>query len=289
MIPKVEFEVSEAVNEFCHFSVLYADLMPVELATGMLGNRAYQERNHHLIQDPIRLELQRSKPFSSEAEWYSFTTGLMKPSESEGLRLTDQGRLWEWYRDHYPPATIGFSDIWAETRPKLEDYKSKFASQWSTISDRVLSNLSRLAGTRWQTDKIHVHFIDCLYGGFGWDNCIGFAALPDMAVQRKFIAHELSELITPQHIVRDELQKANLDLGITHTVVDMLAYLSIREFLAQPDGTNLEKKGVKPNPNYYPEAAVLLPIFERYAEEPMAYPDFAGFIQDMTHSLKHVS
>lgn len=262
--------------------------MPVELTTGMLGNRAYQERNHHLIQDPIRLELQRSKPFPSDGEWYNFATRLMKRSEPEGLALTDQGRLWEWYRDHYPRATIGFSDIWAETGPKLEDYKGKFASQWSPISDQVLSNLSKLAGTHWRMDKIHVHFIDCLYGGFAWGNCIGFTTLLDMAVQKKFVAHELSELITPQAIVRDELQKANLNLGITHTVVDMLVYLSVREFLAQPNATNLEKKGVKPNPNYYPEADFLLPIFERYAEEPTAYPDFPGFIHDMTNSLKHI-
>src|SRR5438034_2468992 len=55
-----------------------------------------------------------------------------------------------------------------------------------------------LAKRPWTTDRIRVHFIDCLYGGFGWNDCIGFAPFPDIEVQKKFLAHELSELITPR-------------------------------------------------------------------------------------------
>ena len=76
--PRVEFGVSRVVNEFCHISVLYSELMPLELATGMLENKAYQGRNAHLRQDEVRLELQRVEPFASESEWYRFATGLMK-------------------------------------------------------------------------------------------------------------------------------------------------------------------------------------------------------------------
>src|SRR5207245_9725028 len=83
--PRIEFGVSRVVNEFCHISVMYSELMPVELATGMLANKAYQARNAHLRRDEVRLELQRVGPFASESEWYGFLTGLMKTGPSGGL------------------------------------------------------------------------------------------------------------------------------------------------------------------------------------------------------------
>ena len=142
-----------------------------------------------------------------------------------------------------------------------------------------------MAKTHWKTDKIHVHFIDSLYGGFGWDDCIGFAAFPDMEVQKKFLAHELSELVTPQQIVARALRNAGLNLGTTHTVVDMLAYFSVKDFIAKPVFPNPERKGIKPNQNYYPSVDELFPIFERYAENPSAYPDFESFVDSMIAGL----
>src|SRR5438034_5490123 len=75
-----------------------------------------------------------------------------------------------------------------------------------------------LAKRPWTTDRIRVHFIDCLYGGFGWNDCIGFAPFPDIEVQKKFLAHELSELITPGRSLVEALREAKLNLGIAHTV-----------------------------------------------------------------------
>ena len=261
--------------------------MPVELATGMLGNKAYQARNAHLRRDEVRLELQRVGPFASESEWYRFATGLMNRGPSGGLEaLSGNSKFAGSFQKIRQGGEAGFEEIWREARSRLEEYKEKFESEWSPISDQVLSHLSTLAKTSWAVDRIRVHFIDCLYGGFGWNDCIGFAAFPDLHVQKKFLAHELSELITPQRLVGDALGKANLNSGITHTIVDMLAYFSVRDFLAKPVYPNPERKGIKPNPNYYPVVKELYPLFELYAENPSIYTDFEELVQDMIAKLK---
>src|SRR5438445_12540437 len=159
----------------------------------------------------------------------------MKRAPSGGREaLSGNSKLAELFRKIRQGGVAGFEQIWKEARPRLEEYKEKFQSEWSPIGDQVLSRLSTLAKTPWASDRIRVDFIDCLYGGFGWNDCIGFAAFPDLHVQKKFLAHELSELITPQRLVGDALGKANLNSGITHTIVDMLAYFSVRDFLAKP-------------------------------------------------------
>jgi len=285
--PQIEFGVSRVVNEFCHISVLYSELMPIELATGMLGNKSYQAQNAHFRRDEVRLELQRVGPFATESEWYQFATGLMKRGPSGGLEaLSANSKLAELFRKIHQRGVAGFEEIWSEARPRLERYKESFEAEWSPIGDQVLSRLSTLAKTPWALDRIRVHFIDCLYGGFGWNDCIGFAAFPDLQVQKKFLAHELSELITPRHIVGDALRKAGLSSEIAHTVVDMLAYFSVRNFLARPVYPNPERKGIRPNPNYYPAVEELYPTFESYAENPSIYADFEELVQVMIAKLK---
>lgn len=264
--------------------------MPIELATGMLGNKAYQARNAHLRRDEVRLELQRAGPFASESEWYRFATGLMKRGPSGAFEArSGHSKPEESFRKIRQGGVAGFEEVWREVRPRLEEYQEKFAPEWSSISDQVLSRLSALAKTSWTMDKIRVHFIDCLYGGFGWNDCIGFAALPDLQIQKKFLAHELSELITPRQLVGDALREANLNSGIAHTIVDMVAYFSVRDFLARPVNPNPESKGIKPNPNYYPAVKELYPMFELYAENPAIYTDFEELVHDIIVKLSKSS
>lgn len=157
------------------------------------------------------------------------------------------------------------------------------------VSDEVLGRLQDLTKTHWRVGEIIVEFIDCLNGGFGWDDSIGFATLPDMEVQKKFLAHELSELITPRRVLDERLKNARLNMGITHTVVDMLAYFAVKDSMKKPIPPNKEKKGVRPNPNYYPVVDVLFPFFEHYAENPSIYQDFPTFAQYLIEFLKTLS
>jgi hypothetical protein len=287
LIPRIEFGVSRVLNEFCHLSVLYSELMPVELAEGMLGNKAYQSRHRSLQRDDLRLELQSAAPFGSQAEWYTFAAGLMKRDGSGGFEsLSRTSKFTEIFQKVRLRKEVGFGEIWSETRPRLEEYKDKFESQWSPISEEVLSRLSKFAKTPWRSEKITVHFVDCLWGGFGWDDCIGFAPFPDMEVQKKFLAHELSELITPQRIVSEALRAQGLNLGVTHTVVDMLAYFSVRDFIGKHVFPNPERKGIRPNPNYYLAVEELYPIFESYFENTSKYSGFSSLVQDIVLKLK---
>ena len=182
-----------------------------------------------------------------------------------------------------------FEEIWDDCMPRLVEYQYNFSRQWSSIGDRILLKLQELAKRVWQADEIRVHYIDCLYGGFGWADCIGLTAFPDLEVQKKLLTHELSELVSPQMIIVNALKRARLDLGITHTVVDMLAYFSAREFLASSNPEGREKKGIRPNPSYYPAADILFPFFERYADNPSVYPDFESVVKEIISTLLPVA
>ena len=286
MVPKVKFEVSRDVNEFCHLSVLYADLMPAELANGILRNLAYQEKHHRLRHDEVRLELQKTGPFATDSEWYRFAMGLMKPDPYRGFRsISGTSPFEELFRQSGLRGDKDFEEIWNDTMPRLVEYQYNFSRQWSTIGDRILLNLQELAKSIWHADEIRVHYIDCLYGGFGWASCIGLTVFPDLEVQKKLLTHELSELVSPQTIIAKALQRARLDPGITHTVVDMLAYFSAREFIARTDPQGREKKGIRPNPSYYPAADILFPVFERYVDNPSVYPDFESLMREIVSAL----
>jgi len=180
----------------------------------------------------------------------------------------------------------GWAQIWDLARPRLEGYKQKFESEWNPISDSVLSRLSQLAKVEWMTDEIRVHFVDCLNGGFAWHDSIAFATLPDVEVQKKFLSHELSELITPSPLVEKELRRARLDPEIAHTVVDMLAYFSVKDFIAKPADPNMERKGVVPNKNYYPKVEELYTLFEEYTKNPSKYDDFSSLVKKIVLRLK---
>jgi len=123
--------------------------------------------------------------------------------------------------------------------------------------------------------------VDCLWGGFSWVDTIAFTPFPDTEVQKKFLAHELSELITPSSIVESRLTESGLDGGIVHTVVDMIAYYSVKDSIS-----NLDRKGIRPNPSYYPAVEILYPLFEKYSRDPSAYDDFRAFVNDMVSKLK---
>lgn len=286
LVPRIEFDVSRVLNEFCHLSVLYSDLMPSELANGILRNREYQDQHRQFRYDDVRLKLQETGPFSSATEWYKFAAGLMKRSAFGGfVSLSTHSKFVDLFQDLRQRHATGFDKIWKETWPRLESFRAKFELQWTPISQQVLSRLSDLARTQWYTERIHVQYVDCLYGGFAWNDCIAVTSTPDLDIQKKLLTHELSELITPQEVIAKALLRATLDPGITHTVVDMLAYFSVQEFLNMYDSAGREKKGLRPNPRYYPEADVLLPILELYAANPLIYSNFREVAEELVSKL----
>ncbi len=286
MLPRVTFEVNRALNHFCHVSVLYSDSLPAELADGMLGNKAYRDKNGGLRQERILRALRETEPVRANA-WYSLARQLMRTASLEeaergngvagGLQVMF-GRLKQEDRD--------FDEIWSKTEARLEEYKARFQAIWSPMSDRVLARLSSLAKEDWDTEEIRVHFVDCLWGGFAWVDSIAFTPFPDLEVQKKFLTHELSELITPSQVVAKKLRETGLNPGIAHTVVDLIAYFSVTDFIEKPISSHPERKGIRPNPNYYPAVDELYPLFEKYAMDPAAYTDFDTFVDEIVSVLK---
>lgn len=275
------------MNEFFHVSVLYAEYLPSELSSGMLGNKSYLDRNAHLRQDGTLRELQTTPPMSSSS-WYSFARDLMKAEGLEEVASEWKGRvpLIDLFLNLLHRDAEGWGEIWEKAQTRLEQYKEGFEAVWSPISDSILSRLASLAKRQWRTDEIRVHFADCLYGGFAWHDCIAFATLPDTEVQKKFITHELSELITPSRLVEESLGEAGLDPGIVHTVVDMLAYFSVKDFIAKPVYPHPERRGVVPNSNYYPKVEELYPVFDNYSKNPSKYDGLGSLIEEIILRLK---
>jgi hypothetical protein len=286
MVPRIRLEVSNLVNEFCHLSVLYSNCLPLELSSGMLGNKVYASRNAQLRQNNILRELQKA-PISARS-WYTIARDLMRAGDLEEVVSEWKGRepMTDLFLNILSRGSYGWEQKWDLTRPRLEEYRQKFGSVWSPIADSVLSRLSQLSHVEWTPDEIHVHFVDCLNGGFAWHDGIAFATLPDVEVQKKFLAHELSELITPSPLVTKELGKARLDPEIAHTVVDMLAYFSVKNFIAKPVEPNIDRKGVVPNKNYYPKVEELYPLFEEYSKNP-SEDDFASLVKKIVLALKN--
>jgi len=252
----------------------------------MLGNKVYVSRNSQLRKNSILRELQKA-PISPRS-WYAFARDLMRTGDFEEVVSDWKGRepMTDVFLNILSHGSNGWEQIWELTRPRLEEYKQKFGSVWSPIADSVLSRLSQLAHVEWTADEIRVHFVDCLNGGFAWHDSIAFATLPDIEVQKKFLTHELSELITPSPFVTRELGKSSLDPEIAHTMVDMLAYFSVKDFIAKPVDPNIERKGVVPNKNYYPKVEELYPLFEEYSKNPSEHDDFGSLVKKIIVTLK---
>ncbi len=284
--PKITFGTSRLMNEFCHISVLYADQLPDELALGMLGNKSYQEQNAHLREDKVLQGFRQAEQISPSS-WYSLARALMRAGKLGEVRPNwKAGGQATFLLGILFDGVAGYNEIWEKTQSRLQEYKEKFAAVWDRMSDSVLSNLSVLSKREWAIDEVLVHFVDCLWGGFAWVDSIAFAAFPDIEVQKKFLAHELSELITPRAIVEPRLTEAGLDSEIAHTVVDMIAYFSVKDYIAKPVFPNPERKGIRPNPNYYPAVEVLYPLFEQYSQDTSAYKNFGALVKDMILKVK---
>ncbi len=284
-VPRIRFETSRVVNEFCHISVLYADRLPSELALGMLGNKQYQDQHSALRRDEILPLFQKAGQISASS-WYSLARALMRARTLSEFPSSHDGQPSNVFLSLLRQGLADYDESWEKSRARLEEYKEKFSAIWTPISDRVLFNLSALTKRKWETNEILIHFADCLFGGFAWIDCIAFAAFPDFEVQKKFLTHELSELITPRSTVERKLAGAGLDPEIAHTVVDMIAYFSVKDFIAKPVYPHLERRGIRPNPNYYPAVEDLYPLFERYSENPSSYNSFKTLLQDVIMKLK---
>jgi hypothetical protein len=166
----------------------------------------------------------------------------------------DQAEIWVGILTE---ALTSYESIWAQTEVRLEEYKSRFEAEWASIRESVLTSMSRLAKLPWKIESIDVHLVDCVYGAQSWVRDVVLPIFPVVDIEKKLLAHEIAHILVPDYLLKTKLKALSLDCAISHTIVDLIAYFGVKAHMLDP-----ERKGIKPNPNYYAHVPELYPIFE---------------------------
>lgn len=271
MIPKVRFFVNKYVNLFYHLSVLFSEYFPDEESLGFLGNSAYRQKYEHSKTEKLHRLFQNLQEYSFYT-WDFAGKSLFEAdtidSAAEALKSTSQKVAEIWFKI-YLEAFDSYEDVWMKTEPKLKEYALKFEVEWDPIGASVLSNMSNIARCSWKHESMNVYFVDCLYGASAWVRDIALAPFPDTDVEKKLLAHELAHTLVPDHFLKTKLRDFGLDLSLSHTIIDLIAYFSVKKHV-----TDSERRGIKPNPDYYEQVDRLYPIFEDCYKHPETYRGF---------------
>ena len=274
-VPRIVFSVSKYVNLFYHVGVLFLEYSPDEII-GFLKNSTY-------IKEHERLRTKKLHELFQILQKYSYYTwdfmGLPLSqvddmSSVKNILLDTSQKVAQTWHEIYREALGAYEHIWARTEPKLRKFASEFKTQWDPISEPILAKMSNMAKRSWNEECINVNFVDCVYGGSAWIKDVVLVPYPDMDIEKKLLAHELAHTLIPEYYLRQELRKARLDWSISHTVVDLIAYFSVKEHVSEPN-----RRGIKPNPSYYAHVEELYPVFEECNMHPESYGDFEDILK----------
>jgi hypothetical protein len=196
------------------------------------------------------------------------------PGSVKNILLDTSQKVTQTWYEIYQEALGAYEHIWARTEPKLGKFMAEFKAQWDPISEPVLTNMSNMAKRSWNVECLNVNFVDCVCGGSAWIKDVVLVPYPDIDVEKKLLAHELAHTLIPEYYLRQELRKAHLDWSISHTVIDMIAYFSVKDHVSESD-----RRGIKPNPNYYAHVEELSSVFEECYTHPESYGDVEGMLK----------
>jgi hypothetical protein len=277
-VPNIKFFVSKNVNLFYHVCVLFSEYFPDELSLGILNKSSYRQLYEYLKTESLHEKFQQLQ-FYSYYTWDFVGKSLFELNSTFSVRdnlhkvsrkITD---IWlKILEEALPP----YEDIWAETREKLEKYKVAFETEWHPIYESVLNIMSNMAKLQWRIDSINVHLVDCVHGAAAFIEDIVLPPFPDMDVEKKLLTHEIAHVLMPEYFLKTKLQNLGLDPVISHTIVDLIAYFGIKEYLTDP-----ERLGMKPNPKYYVHVHKLYPIFEECYENPEKHRNFEEILEQI--------
>ena len=277
-VPKVQFFVNKYVNLFYHLCVLFAEYFSDEQSLGFLNNPSYRqayghlktERLHHLFQ-----VLQEYSFYAWDFAGKSLFEATATISAENALKGTFQ-KLAEIWLEIYSEALPSYEGLWAQAESKLKEYALTFEASWSSVSGSVLSKMSGIARCPWKQESITVHFVDCLHGASAWIRDVVLPPFMDIDAEKKLLAHELAHTLVPDYFLKTRIQNLGLDWAFSHTIVDFIAYFSIKDYITDP-----EKRGIKPNPNYYEQVDKLYPIFEDCFKHPEKYESFDDILMQI--------
>lgn len=270
-VPKLKFSVNKHVNLFYHLSVLFSEYFSDEESLGILNNEAYRQANGHLKTERLHQLFQRLQEHSFYT-WDFVGKSLFETNtitQVEKVLRDKSQKLVDIWMEIYSESLNSYESIWVQTELKLKQYTQEFEEKWGSINESVLSRMADIAKCSWKQKFINVHFVDCVNGASAWITDIVLPPFLNIDVEKKLLAHELAHTLVPDYFLKPKLQNLALDQGIAHTFVDLIAYFSIKEHVADP-----EKRGIKPNPRYYVQVDKFYPIFEDCYNYPEKYRSF---------------
>jgi hypothetical protein len=278
LIPTIRFFVNEYVNLYYHLSVLFSEYFSDEESVGFLNNSVYRQKYRHLKTEKLHQLFQSLQQYSFYA-WDFAGKSLFEANTMDSaakiLKSTSQKIAEIWF-EIYSEAFNSYEDVWAQTKIKLKECAQKFKMEWDSISASVLSRMSSISKCPWKHGTINVHFVDCICGASAWVKDIALAPFPDIDVEKKLLSHELAHTLVPDHFLKTKLRDFGLDLGLSHSIVDLIAYFSVKDHV-----TDLERRGIRPNPDYYEQVERLYPIFEdcyKYPRTSRSFDEILGRI-----------
>jgi len=270
-VPKVRFFVNKYVNLYYHVCVLFSEYLSDEYANGILNNSAYRRQHERLKTQSLHQKFQNLWRYSYYA-WDFVGKSLFEAKTNACARKIlsrasqDQVDVW---LDILSEALPSYEDIWSQMEGRIREFVVNFDAEWNAIHDSILSKISDVAKLPWKTQFINVHFVDCVRGASSWIEDVVMPPFPDMDVEKKLLSHEIAHILVPDYLLKTKLQTLGLDCSIAHTIVDLIAYFSVKENVTDP-----ERRGIKPNPDYYKEVPKLYSIFDDCYKNPGRYQNF---------------
>jgi hypothetical protein len=283
-VPRIQFSVSKYVNMFYHLSVLFSEYFSDEESLGFLNNASYRREHvslktsklHHLFQT-----LQDHAFYTWDFAGKSLFKADSLASAERVLRYTSDQLVEVWLKI-YGEALKPYEEIWTKTEPKLIEYSRGFTEKWITIGEPILIKMSDVAKQDWKQECIKAHFVDCLYGACAWSKDIALPPFPDVDLEKKLLSHELAHIVVPDYFLKTKLQDHGLPCSMAHTITDLIAYFGVKEHVADP-----ERRGIKPNPDYYEHFNQIFPIFEDCSKNPLKCRDFDQILEEIKSATVH--
>lgn len=276
--PRIQFFADKFVNLFYHISVLFSEYFPEEYSHGILNNVSYQRKYKQLKAKSLRQRFEQLQHYSYYT-WDFIGKSLSRTRSvtqvKEKLEKTSRNLMGIWL-EILSEASPSYESIWAEIEGKLNKYKLKFDVEWNSIHNSVLTKMSDITKLPWKPESISVHLVDCVHGAQSWAQDVVLPPFPNVDVEKKLLTHEIAHILIPNYFLETKLRSLGLDLTLSHTIVDLTAYFSIKKHVTDP-----ERLGIKPNPDYYPEVQKLYPIFEDCYRNPRKYQDFDEILKQI--------
>ncbi len=278
-VPSVRFFANKHVNLFYHVCVLFFEYFPDEYSLGILNNSAYRKQHEHLKTQSLHQKFQHLQHHS----FYTWDFVGKSLFEANAMALTQEilegtsQNLTDTWLEILSETLMPYENIWAQTEVKLKEYRSKFEAEWTPIYKSILTKMSNVAKLPWKTKVINIHLVDCVHGAQSWIRDVVLPPFPIIDIEKKLLSHEIAHILVPDYFLKTKLQVLGLDYAISHTIVDLIAYFGVKEHLTDP-----ERRGIKPNPNYYTQVPKLYPIFEDCYKNPDRYQNFDEILKQIT-------